>query len=63
MKLAEFGIQIKTSLTNNICKTCCKWVINDFMKYSDNNLIILLIINIGTKFAIYIKKSLIICHY
>lgn len=58
VELAEFGIYIIMSLANNICKTCHKWVINNFTKYSNNDLIILLIMNIEAEFTIYREKSL-----
>lgn len=46
IKLVKFGIYTKTSLADSICKTCYKWVIDDFAKYNNNNFITLLIINI-----------------
>lgn len=45
VELAESGIDTKTSLADNIHKTCPKWAIVDFNKYSDSNLITLLIMN------------------
>lgn len=54
VELTDFGIHTKMSLANYIHKTRCKC--------SNNNLIILLIINIGTESTTYIEKSLIICH-
>lgn len=62
MKLVKFSIQIKIFLANNVGKTCGKWAIDDFIKYSNNNLIILLIINIKTEFTTYIVESITICH-
>ncbi len=63
MGLAKFSIHTKTSLADSIYKTRRKWVINDFTKYNDNNLITLLMMNIGAEFATYIEKSLTICRY
>ncbi len=61
VELAEFGIYTKTSLAQNIHKTCLKGAIDNFMKCSDNNLITLLIINIRAESAIHIEESLTIC--
>ena len=63
MELAEFSVYTKTSLADNICKTCHKWAIDDFMKYSNNNLITLLIMNTEAESATHIEESLTICHY
>lgn len=38
-------------------------MIDDFTKCNNNNFIILLIINIGAKFATHMKESFIICCY
>lgn len=62
IKLIEFGIQIITFLVDSIHKTCCKQAINNITKYSDNNLIMLLIMNIQAQSVTYIKESLTICH-
>ncbi len=59
--LAEFGVQIETSLADSVCKTHRKWVIDDFTKCSDNNLITSLIINIGAESATHMEESLTIC--
>ena len=61
IELAKFGVHNKTSLVDSIHKTYHKWTIDNLMKCSNNNLIILLIMNIGAKSAIHIKKSLTIC--
>ena len=63
MELAGFGIHTEISLADSIRKTCCKWVIDDFMKCSDNNLIILLIMNIEAESTTYMEESLTICHH
>ncbi len=55
VELAKFGIQTKMSLADSVCKTRCKCVISDFKKYSNNNLITLLIMNIRTEFAIHME--------
>lgn len=62
MELAKFDVHTETFLAKSICKTCCKWAIDDFMKCSNNNLITLLILNIGAEFATHIEKSFTICH-
>ncbi len=62
VELAEFGVQIETSLADSIRKTRRKWAIDDFTKYNDNNLITSLIINIRVESATYIEESLTICH-
>lgn len=59
--LAEFGVYTKTSLTDNVPKTRCKWMIDDFKKCSNNNLITSLIVNIGVESATHMKESLTIC--
>ncbi len=56
--LAEFGVQTKTSLVDNVHKTCCKWAIDDFTKWSDNNLITWLILNIEAESATHMDESL-----
>ena len=61
--LAEFGVQTKTFLADNVCETCRKWAIDDFTKCSDNNLITLLIMNIGAESATHMEESLTICRY
>lgn len=61
-ELAKFNINIETFLANDIHKTCCKWVMDHFKKYSNNNIITLLIIYIRVKSAIYIKEFFIICY-
>ncbi len=63
VRLAEFGIQTKTSLANSIRETRCKWAIDDFTKCSNNNLITLLIMNIGAEFTIHMEESLTIRRY
>lgn len=63
MKLAEFSIYTIMFLTNTIFKICCKQAINYFTKCSNNNLIMLLVINKKIKFTTHILKSLIIYHY
>lgn len=55
--LVEFGIQTQTSLVDSIQKTRRKWVIDDFMKCSNNNFITSLIINIGAKSATQMEES------
>ena len=62
VELAKYGVYTKTFLAESICKTRCKWTIDDFTKYSDNNLITLLIINIEVEFATHIEESLTIYH-
>lgn len=61
MKLAEFNIHTKMFLIDSKYKIYYKWGIDNFIKYSNNNFIILFIIKIRAKSTIYIKKSLIIC--
>ena len=61
VELAEYGIHTKTSLAESIRKTRYKWAMDDFTKYSNNNLITSLIINIGVESATHIEKSLTIC--
>ncbi len=56
--LAEFGVQTKTSLADNVRKTRCKWAIDDFTKCSNNNLITSLIMNIGAESATLMEESL-----
>ncbi len=56
--LVEFGVQTKTSLADSVRKTRRKWAIDDFAKYSDNNLIISLIINIGAESVTHMEESL-----
>ncbi len=63
MELAKFGVYTKISLADSIRKTRRKWVIDDFTKCSNNNLIILLIMNIGAESATHMEESLIICRY
>lgn len=63
VEFAELDIQTKTILADNIRKTRHKWVINDFIKYSNGDLIILFIMNIGAKSSIHMEKSFIIHHY
>lgn len=58
VKLAEFDILTKKLLVDSVCKTCYKQVIDNFTRCSNNNLIILLIMNIRVESAIYIKKFL-----
>lgn len=62
IELTKFSIYTVTSLADNIYKIYCKWVINDFTKYNNNDLFTSFIINIGAKFATHIKKSFTICH-
>lgn len=62
MELAEFGVHIIIFLIDSIYKTCCKWAIDDFIKYCNNDPIMSLIINIGAESAIHIKELLTICH-
>ncbi len=59
--LAEFGVYTETSLADSVRKTRCKWMIDDFTKCSNNNLITSLIMNIGAESATHIKESLTIC--
>ena len=61
IKLAEYDVYTKTSLADSIRKTCRKWAIDDFTKYSNNNLITSLIMNIGAESATYMEKSFTIC--
>ncbi len=56
--LVEFGVQTITSLADSVRKTRHKWAIDDFTKYSDNNLIISLIMNIGAESATHMEQSL-----
>ena len=44
-------------LANNICKICRKWLINNFIKYSNNNFIILFIMTMVAQFVTEIKES------
>ena len=60
--LAKFGVQTETSLADSICKTRCKWAIDDFTKCSDNNLITSLIMNMGAESATHMEEFLTICH-
>lgn len=62
VKLVKFCIQIKMSLIDSVQETCCKWAINNFIKYSNIHFITSLIVNIGAESANYIEKSLFICH-
>ncbi len=41
VELAEFSVYTKTSFADSIYETRNKWAIDDFTKYSNNNLIIL----------------------
>lgn len=61
IELIEFAIETKMFLADNIQKIHLKWAINNFTKYNNINLIILLIMNIRTEFANHIEKLLIIC--
>lgn len=62
IELIELSVQTKAFLVDSIDKTWCKWAIDNFTKYSDNNLIILLIMNKRAKFITYMEESLIICY-
>ncbi len=61
MGLVEFGIQTQTSLVDNVCKTCCKWSIDDLTESGHNNLITSLIMNIRGEFSTHMEDSLTIC--
>lgn len=63
VELAKFCVHIIMWLADSVCKTCCKWAIDDFIKCSHNNLITLLVMNIGAEFATHMEESLTICYY
>lgn len=62
VELTEFGVYTIMLLADSICKTCCKQAIDDFTKYSNNNLITSLIINIEAESATQMEESFTICH-
>ena len=61
VELPEFSVHNVMSLADGICKTCCKWAIDDFIKCSNNDLIMSLIINIGAESTTQMKESTTIC--
>lgn len=58
VELVEFDIQTIMFLADNIYKTCHNWAINNFTRYSNNNLIMSLIINIKATSATHIEEFL-----
>ena len=62
MELAKYDIDTKTFLADSICKTRCKWAIDDFTKCSNNNLVTSLIMNIEAESATYMGESFTICY-
>ncbi len=60
IRLIEFGIQTQMSLADIICKTRCKWAIDNLTESRYNNFITSLIINIRAEFSTSIKDFLII---
>lgn len=49
-------------LADSIQGIYCRWVIDDFIKYNNNNFITSLIMNMGAEFTNHIEKFLIICY-
>ncbi len=59
--LVEFGIQTQTSLADSVHETRRKWAIDDLTEGRHNNLITLLIMNIGAEIFTHMEDFLTIC--
>ncbi len=61
IRLIAFGIQIQSSLADNIRKTWHKWAIDNLTEGRHNNLITSLILNIRAEISTHIEDFLTIC--